>query len=92
MFIIISLSCPRVFKQGNNLLMKTDFCYSDHQSSLKRDRGGKSLPSPPPRILTSTLVKECNDSGNLSTTATLRTGERGRCREVAVRGGSTVYF
>ena len=37
--------------------MKTDFCYSDHQSSLKRDRAGKSLPSPPPRILTSTLVK-----------------------------------
>ena len=39
MFIIISLSCPRFFKQGNNLL--------NNQSSLKRDRGGKLyLPSP----------------------------------------------
>ena len=91
MFIIISLSCPWVFKQENNLLMKTDFCYSDHQSSLKRDREGKSLPSPtyPDEHVGK---KNAMTVETFSTTATLRTEERPRCREVAVIGGSTVYF
>ena len=53
-------------------------------SEARPRRKISTLGSPAPRILPSTLVKKCNDSGNLSTTATLRTEESGCCREVAL--------